>query len=287
MEIGLLVSGDLGFVVTKKLLNVYKINFILCDKMSESIINLAIENNIPYFAGNPRNGRAINKLEKIQCDLIISVNYLFIIENDIIQIPSKFAINFHGSLLPKYRGRTPHVWAIINNETETGITAHIIDENCDTGDILNQVNIIIERNDTGGVLLGKFMNIYPGFVIETIKSIEKNNFNLRKQDNKKATYFGKRTKDDGKINWNWQKERIENWVRAQAKPYPGAFSFINGEKIIIHKIEFDSLGYNHTDINGTILKIINNFPIIKSPNGCIKILEFEYEKIFKKSDVLE
>src|SRR3990172_4050960 len=143
MEIGLLISGLLGFEVIQKLLNHFNINFVLTDKQSVEIVRLCNEKKIACYAGNPRNGLALKKLPKINCDVIVSVNYLFLIEKDIIELPKKIAINFHGSLLPKYRGRTPHVWAIINNESETGVTAHVIDEECDSGAILAQKKIPI------------------------------------------------------------------------------------------------------------------------------------------------
>ncbi len=287
MKIGLLISGGLGLAVFKMLITEYKINFVLCDRMSESIINFSLKNNIAYYAGNPRNGRAINILGNLECDVIVSVNYLFIVEKDIINLPKKIAINFHGSLLPKYRGRTPHVWAIINNETQTGITSHIIDENCDTGDIISQINVSIEPYETGADLLLKFKELYPKFVLETLKSIESNSFSLKKQKNEIATYFGKRTKEDGQINWSWQKERISNWVRAQSKPYPGAFSYLNKNKIIIHKVTYSDFGFSNDIENGSILFLENSLPIVKTPNGCLQITDFEFEEDINIFDILK
>ena len=81
-------------------------------------------------------------------------SYLFLIEKDIILHPRFLTFNIHGSLLPKYRGRAPHIWAIINNEKETGITAHVIDEKCDSGDIISQIKIKIEE-----ILVDKYLKI--------------------------------------------------------------------------------------------------------------------------------
>ena len=287
MYIGLLISGNLGLTVLKELVDKYKISFILTDKKSEFIINFCISSNIPFFVGNPRDKNIMQELSFPQCDIIISVNYLFIVGQDIFNYPKKMAINFHGSLLPKYRGRTPHVWAIINNETETGITAHLIDEKCDTGDIVAQINIPIKKNDTGYDVLKIYDLMYPPFVNEVILSIEKNITTFRKQDDLKATFFGKRIAEDGQINWNWQKERIYNWVRAQAKPYPGSFSFIENEKIIIHKIENSSYGYNYETLNGKVVGFEESSPIIKTPNGCIKILLYDFYLPIKLNDILK
>ena len=284
MEIGLLVSGNLGVKVFSGLLNNTKINFVLTDKGSTHIISLCHEHNIICFAGNPRNGKVLSMYPNLSCDILLSVNYLFLIEKDIIELPKRIAINFHGSLLPKYRVRTPHVWAIINNEKETGITAHVIDDDCDTGAVIEQRKIAIGCDDTGATILENFNNIYPSFVNDVLKNIESGNFSVTEQDNSLATYFGKRTAEDGLIDWNWQKERINNWVRAQAKPYPGAFTYYNTEKIIIHKIEFSEFGFNFDTPNGQIVAIEDSKPIIKTPNGCVKLVEYEFNnkiEIFK------
>src|SRR5690606_22569809 len=133
----------------------------MTDSGSANISNWCEEKQVPCFVGNPRNGKASTFFSKYPVDVLLSVNYLFIIERDLIQHPKKYAFNMHGSLLPKYRGRTPHVWAIINGETQTGVTLHVIDEGCDTGDIVIQEKVKIEHNDTGADILSKFEVLYP------------------------------------------------------------------------------------------------------------------------------
>ena len=284
---GLLVSGSLGLKCLEFINSNRLISFVLTDKSSIEIINYCINKNIPYFSGNPRNGKAFNFIKNYPIDVILSINYLFVINSDIIEFPRKYAINFHGSLLPKYRGRTPHVWSIINNERETGITAHIITEECDKGNILHQEKLSILPDTTGGNLLQQFSTLYPLIIQKVISMIENEKVVLIEQDETKATWFGKRTPQDGQINWNWQKERIYNWVRAQSYPYPGAFTFYNNIKIVIQKIEFSEIGFDFNQENGTILNG-GNQPIIKTPNGAVKLLEIETEKIveFKKDNIL-
>jgi methionyl-tRNA formyltransferase len=269
MKFSLLVSGNLGYQILKKIQTDKEISFVLTDSNSEDIIQFCSVHNIPIYLGNPRNGKSSLFLEDKSCDVILSINYLYLIDEDIIQIPSKYAINFHGSLLPKYRGRTPHVWAIINNETITGITAHLIDADCDTGDIIEQIVIEITQNDTGASILEKFNEKYWDLVQSVLVKIEKNQLEVNKQDQTKATYFGKRTPDDGLIDWDWQKERIRNWVRAQADPYPGAFILFQNEKIIFDEISFVEDGFSDNIRNGQILSI---HPLkIKTQNGVIQV----------------
>ena len=284
MSLGLLCSGRLGYQTLLKLLEKYQINFVFTDSKSKNIIQFCEQNKLRVFVGNPRNGRAKEFIAKNECEILISINYLFLIEQDIINLSKGLTFNIHGSLLPKYRGRTPHVWAIINDEKFTGITAHIIDEGCDTGDILEQIKISIEPNDTGDNILTKYESNYLPLIEKVIDSFNQGKLKPKKQDPKKATYYGKRIPDDGLINWNWQKERIYNWIRAQAHPYPGAFTFLHGKKITIDEISYSDDGYEYKQPNGMVL---NSHPlIIKTPNGAVEIKSFREKIELTKGQVL-
>ena len=284
VSVCLLVSGGLGLTLLKHiaLKNNCNIHSVLTDKKSAEIINFCKEKNIPYFAGNPRNGATADFRTSLnnRPDIILSVNYLFLIEEDLISYPTKCAVNVHGSLLPKYRGRTPHVWAIINNEKKTGITAHLITSECDKGAIVAQKEIPILDTDTGGSILKKYNEIYPVLIDEVIEKILSGNLNecLMEQDETKATYYPKRTPDDGEIDWNWQKERIFNWVRAMAPPeYPGAFFFDDGRKVIVEKIEFSQTGFPQGTENGKVIMRDRNSYVIKTTNGCVKAVLYSPE----------
>jgi methionyl-tRNA formyltransferase len=247
------------------------IEFVCTDSRSEDIIGFSQSNRLDLFLGNPRGGRISRFIREREIDVLISVNYLFIIESDLIRLPKLLAFNVHGSLLPKYRGRTPHVWAIINNEVETGITAHIIDDGCDTGGIIEQVIIPISSDDTGATLLCKYEKAYIPLIELVLNKIRTKKIRIRKQDEEKATYFGKRNHDDGLINWNWQRERIRNWVRAQAFPYPGAFAYIDNKKVVIDKVVLTDFGFSYDEPNGLIKSI--DPVLIKTPNGVIEIVD--------------
>lgn len=254
LTLGVLCSGGLGFTTLQHIVKNYKVKLVLTDKKSDAIIDFCIDENIPVFAGNPRKGKGFNFIKEIEVDVIASINYLFLIEEDIIKHPKKLVFNIHGSLLPKYRGRTPHVWAIINGEKEAGITAHIIDADCDTGNIIHQLSVEITSENTGADILKKYAELYIPLVDKVLIAIENDTLETYPQDDSKATYFGKRTPDDGEINWNWDGERIRNWVRAQAYPYPGAFTFLDGEKIIIDKV-FTQKNIDFKVENGEIVQV--------------------------------
>jgi methionyl-tRNA formyltransferase len=271
-----MASGNLGLSVIKSCKDDILISFIATDSNSVEIIEFAKDNNIPLFIGNPRMGKLANFISQFGLDVLLSVNYLFLVEEDVISMV-KYPINFHGSLLPKYRGRTPHVWAIINNESQTGVTAHIIDNGCDTGPIVLQKTIEINAQDTGADILNKFALLYPVMIREILGNIRSDTLTLTPQDDSLATYFGKRVPEDGKIDWNWQKERIRNWTRALAYPYPGAFTYLNEKKIIIDSIAYSDFGFIDEDKNGFVLKKDSQI-IVKTQNGAVILEEIRENK---------
>jgi len=270
LTIGVLCSGGLGLDTLTKIAKEHAIQFVLTDNNSTGIIEFATKNNIPFYAGNPRKGKGFSFIKDINVDVITSINYLFLIDEDIINHSNVLTFNIHGSLLPKYRGRTPHVWAIINGEDKAGITAHIIDVGCDAGNIIHQIEIPIEDEDTGGIMLTKYAKAYYPLIKKVLKDVANNQLTLTKQNEEEATYFGKRTPADGEINWNWSKEDIRNWVRAQANPYPGAFTFYDNQKIIIDKVSFSNMKITNNEANGEIIQLKPNV-IVKTKNGAINL----------------
>ncbi|WP_375239614.1 methionyl-tRNA formyltransferase [Aurantibacter sp.] len=286
MKLGILSSGNLGKDTLEKIILNFNVVFVLTDSNSQGILSLCKKNKIPYFKGNPRNGIGYDFMKKIEVDIIVSINYLFLIEKDIIQHSKQLSFNIHGSLLPKYRGRTPHVWSIINNEKVTGITAHVIDEGCDTGDIISQIKIPINKIETGAEILNKFKLEYYNLILGVFKKLNSGKLELIKQDEQLATYFGKRTPADGQINWDWQSERIRNWVRAQSYPYPGAFTFFKGEKIIIDEVKVSDFGFKDQIVNGTVLSTNKNI-VVKTSNKALELTKLRNPVKIKVGEILE
>lgn len=272
-QIALLCSGGLGLDVLRQLREDSQVEAVLTDRGSTDITAYCERNSLPCFAGNPRDGRGLEFLREFHVEVLASVNYLFIIEQDLIDYPTSLAFNVHGSLLPRYRGRTPHVWSIINNETEVGITAHELTIGCDEGDILEQVRIPLEEDDTGASVLTKYRARYYPLVEQVLAAVEQGTLKPIPQDESKATWFGKRVPEDGEINWEWCRERIRNWVRAQASPYPGAFTFFDGQKVIIDRVSFDDAGFQQSTPNGTLLRTEPKV-LVKTPNGALAIDSF-------------
>lgn len=275
--------GKLGFDCLKNLLENknYNIIYILTHKenLEFSVDTLAEREKIPYsYVDLRKDERELMGILENNVDYLISINYRYIIPKKIFE-KVKFALNIHGSLLPKYRGRTPHVWNIINGEKVTGITCHKIEKIVDTGDIIYQEKLEIKDNYTGNDLLEKMQERYPEILLKSLKKIEKGTLELKKQNEDEATYFGKRVPEMGYISFYSNYLSIYNFIRAQAFPYPGAYYFLeNGKKILIDEIEKVELSSERIN-NAMIGKIINENGAyyVKCLDSIIKLSKYRFE----------
>lgn len=199
-----------------------------------SVKETAKKNNIPLFQfGGKRNDELERKIREISPDLIIIADYRYLLKSEVIGIPGRGAINFHPSLLPKYRGRAPVNWAIINGEKKCGLTVHYVDDGMDTGDIILQEEVEILFEDTIKDIHDKLFLVYADLAKRTIDLLEHGDPPRYRQNHSEATEFPRRRPEDGLIHWESATLDIYNLVRAVTHPYPGAFSFIEGEKYFI------------------------------------------------------
>ena len=189
--------------------------------------------NIPTITVTHKLKNYKKELEAMKPDLIVVAGWYYMVPRLIRDTAEKGCVALHASLLPKYRGNAPLVWAMINGEKETGVTLFYLEDEVDSGDIVGQIRFRIEDNDTIRELIDKVKNASIELLDKYIPLIEKGTFPRIPQNNTEATYFPNRTPEDGLINWDWDVKKIHNFIKAQTKPYPGAFTIINGKKITI------------------------------------------------------
>jgi len=222
-----------------------------------TVKKFAIRNNIKYFQPeNLKDQSIIDKITSINPDIIVVVAFRMI-PKSIWQIPKYGTINLHASLLPNYRGSAPINWAIINNEDFTGVTTFFIDDKIDTGDILLQEKIKIDKKINAGELHDKLKVIGACTVKKTIKGILNNSLIKKKQEhdeNYKTAY--KLDKENIKIDWNQNCHKIHNKVRGLS-PFPGArTSLINNngniKRVVLYESEYFTEDHNFE--NGQIIK---------------------------------
>ncbi len=199
-----------------------------------SVAELAASKGIPVFAPEDINHPLwVSKIKKMKPDVIFSFYYRDMVKKAILDIPSKGCINLHGSLLPKYRGRVPINWAIINGEKETGVTLHYMVEKADAGDIIAQEKVKIDDKDTAKTLHDKCVVAAEKMLAKALPTIKTGKVKAVKQDEAKATCFGGRGPEDGEIDWSKSATEVRNLIRSVTRPYPGAYSFIGDRKVII------------------------------------------------------
>lgn len=199
-----------------------------------SVAELAALHSIPVITpDNPNTVEVLEQIRALQPDFLFSFYYREIFKRELLEIPKHGALNMHGSLLPKYRGRVPVNWAIINSETETGATLHYMTEKLDSGAVLAQQAVPILPDDTAFEVFRKVtvaaeitLNAcLPTLLAGTAKPVM--------QDLSQGAYFGGRKPEDGIIDWSQDARTIHNLVRAVAPPYPGASTQLLGKSMRI------------------------------------------------------
>src|SRR3990172_541005 len=166
-------------------------------------------------------------------DFLFSFYYRSMLSAEILSLPRVCAMNLHGSLLPRYRGRDPVNWVLVNGETETGVTLHRMIEKPDAGDIVGQAAVPIAFEDTALTLFGKLEKAAESLLSGLLPRIAAGDIPRRPNEIGKGSYLGGGKPEDGRIDWTRPAVEIYNLVRAVTRPYPGAFSFLGSEKLLV------------------------------------------------------
>ncbi len=196
----------------------------------ESVQKLAELHGIPTITpDNPNVPEVVEQIAALQPDFFFSFYYREMLKAPLLAIPKLGALNMHGSLLPKYRGRVPVNWAIIRGETETGATLHYMTEKPDNGDIAAQQAVPILPNDTAHEVFQKVTVAAEMALNDVLPALLAGKAPRTKQDLSKGAYFGGRKPEDGVIDWSQSAQEIHNLVRAVAPPYPGATTQVMGK----------------------------------------------------------
>ncbi len=264
-----------GFVSNKfKKLKSFVFGKLISNKIN--INKLAKRYKTPIWQEADVNSKEfIQKIRTINVDLIVSAAYPQIFSYELISTPSKGAVNFHPSLLPKFRGAHPHYWAIVKGETESGITAHFMTENIDDGDIIAQIKFpIIDYN---------YKQLYNKIVMETPNIVTKvNDFFIKgkgdviKQNHLEATYFRNDRKIHHRIFFeNYSDTEIFNLVRSG-----GAYCFFRNKEIVIEECFLSDTNRNLTNNimseKGSIIDLSSSHFSVKLCGSVMNITKVRY-----------
>jgi methionyl-tRNA formyltransferase len=179
----------------------------------------------------------VEAIKKINPDLIIVGGWQQLLSKEVLDIPKLGTIGFHSSLLPNYRGRAPVNWALIMGERKTGITMFYLTPNADDGDIIAQKEVEILFNDDCNSVYKKCAKAGAKLIKTYLPQIKEGTAPKIHNPSKSYPVYPKRRPEEGLIDFNRSSLDIYNFVRALTKPYPGAFTFLDGKKIVIYKVE--------------------------------------------------
>ncbi|WP_380184321.1 bifunctional UDP-4-amino-4-deoxy-L-arabinose formyltransferase/UDP-glucuronic acid oxidase ArnA [Kalamiella sp. sgz302252] len=201
-----------------------------------SVARLAAEQGIPVFAPEEVNHPLwVDRIKAMAPDIIFSFYYRNLLCDNILNIARVGAFNLHGSLLPKYRGRAPLNWVLVNGETETGVTLHRMIKRADAGAIIGQQKVTIAAEDNALTLHRKLNAAAEQLLADTLPLLKAGTVAERAQDESLASRFGRRGPEDGRLDWEQPAETLHNLVRAVTDPWPGAFGYVGSAKFIVWK----------------------------------------------------
>jgi methionyl-tRNA formyltransferase len=201
-----------------------------------SVKNLAEKRGLSVFKDpDLKNPNDVAYLKHMNPDLIFSFYFRSLIPVEILAVPKLGAFNMHGSFLPKYRGRAPINWAVLNGETRTGATLHVMEAKADAGDIVDQEAVPIGLDDTALEVQTRVTQAAVEVLSRQIDALKEGRAPRKRQIESEATTFGRRTAADGAIDWSKTAREIHNLVRAVTHPFPGAFGNIRGIKTTVWK----------------------------------------------------
>ena len=240
---------------------------------------LALQAAIPVLQPERLTGDDFHAaLSNFAPDIITLTAYGKILPGRIINLPPLGTINVHGSLLPKYRGAAPIQWALINGETETGITIMQMDAGVDTGDILLQDKIPVEREDTAGTLSVKLAEVGAQALAKALDLLRQDKLKPVKQDAGQASLAPLLKKEDGLVDWSQSAAQISGLIRG-LDPWPATYTTLSGKRLRLFSPETADNNHCRDSFSepGTVCRADRDGLLVTTGNGCLLIKEVQAE----------
>ncbi len=216
----------------------------------------------------------LNAVRKVMPELIFVVGWSQLVRQQFIELASEGVFGMHPTLLPRHRGRAPIPWAILSGLARTGVTLfEIVDPTADSGALVGQVEVPVSADETATSLFASLAAAHVALIRELVPQLLERSAPRIPQDAKRASSWPKRTPADGVIDWETRAPYLYDWVRAQTRPYPGAFTFLGDEKVIVW-------GARPVDLvdaaaAGTIVALQEERPVVACGEGGLLLEEFE------------
>lgn len=224
-----------------------------------SVAKLCEAQQIPYITPNANELMdLVPQIQKLAPDYLFSFYYRHMIPAELLACAKIAALNMHGSLLPKYRGRAPVNWAILHGETETGATLHIMEVKPDAGDIVGQSAVSIGPDETATEVFGKVSQAAVAVMNQALPQLVQGKVPRKSNNLAQGSYFGGRKPADGQILWQQTAQQVHNLVRAVAPPYPGAFTDWEGQRRIVARTSLIGPFPRELDLQAPGIQVVDN-----------------------------
>lgn len=243
-----------------------------------SVFDRAAELDVPRLRATGRDPQLQEFVASIAPDVLIVADYRYILPPSVVALAPSGAVNFHPSLLPAYRGRAPINWAILNGETKLGLTAHLIDEGMDTGDVIAQRCFTLDVQEDVGDALRKLYPLYRDMTREIVAALTKGELPRSPQDHTRSTVFPRRRAEDGRIDFSTPANTIVNLVRAVARPYPGAFTWSDLTRITFWKARLAIPTVKSDARPGTVTQTFADGFRVACGQGTLEVLDWEADQ---------
>jgi methionyl-tRNA formyltransferase len=199
---------------------------------NESVAELAADHGIPLLVRNRAgDGEVRDAVAGAAADVMVVSNWRTWMPPEVFSIPRLGTVNVHDALLPAYAGFAPLNWALINDEPEVGVTAHMMNAEFDAGDVILQLRTPVSDDDTVVDLFDRTLAMFGPITVEALERVATGRTDPTPQDRTAASYFHRRSDEDNRIDWTWPARDIFNLVRAQVDPYPNAYCYHGGERL--------------------------------------------------------
>lgn len=203
---------------------------------------------------NVNSAGALEEIQACDLDVIVSMSFNQIFGAPFLALPTLGTVNCHAGALPRYRGRNILNWALMNGETDFGVTAHFVDTGIDTGDILHQEMVPIREGAKYGDLLELAYEVCPRVLVAALDKLLDGTASPQPQAKHGVGFYcGRRGPGDEWIDWSWSGERIVNFVRAIAPPGPGAVIALGGKLFEVHDASFDPTSPSYLSTEGEVV----------------------------------
>lgn len=249
-------------------------------------LNDFCENNNIEWLNYENNKQLLNWVKQKNPDIIYCFGWSYLLPKEIYSIPPLGAIGYHPTLLPKNRGRHPIIWTLVLGLKETGSTFFYLTDIPDAGDILSQKRITLEDSEDANSLYEKLLFVGEQQVVEMTMNIMCQTITPITQDEHQATYWRKRSRKDGEIDWRMNAKTILQLIKALTKPYVGAHFEYNNVDIIIWRAKILEC-YDIENIEpGKIVNVNENSFVVKTGDKLVQILEYEGDFIPREGEYL-